>query len=83
MAGSSVDDTQVEISCPQCAHITRQPIDWICDHWELACGGCDAGLCLGVSKIASRKGVVRKYLEACCAASKSLFDTDRDAMLRI
>ena len=62
MAESSVDDTHVEISCPHCAHKTRQPIDWICDHWELACGGCCA--VIAVDRGAFRKAIedVRKRL---------------------
>lgn len=62
MAGSPVDDTHVEIACPQCAHKTKQPIDWICDHWELACGGC--GAAITVDRDAFRKAIedVRKRL---------------------
>jgi hypothetical protein len=56
LAGSSVDDTHVELSCPQCAHKTNKPIDWICDHWELACDGCGA-------KIAVDRGAFRKAIE--------------------
>jgi ribosomal protein S27E len=55
VVGSSVDDTHVEISCPQCAHKTKQPIDWICDR-ELACGGCGA-------VIAVDRGAFRKAIE--------------------
>lgn len=56
VAGNPVDDTHVEISCPQCAHKTKQPIDWLCDHWELACGGCGA-------VIAVDRGAFRKAIE--------------------
>jgi len=52
----------VEISCPQCAHQTKQPIDWICDHWELACDGC--GAVIAVDRPAFRKAIedVRRRL---------------------
>jgi hypothetical protein len=55
VAKNPVDDTHVEISCPQCAHTTEQPIDWICDHWELACGGC--GIAIPVDRGAFRKAI--------------------------
>ena len=62
MAESSVDDTHVEICCTECGHKTKQPIDWICDHWELACGGCDATI--AVDRSAFRKAIedVRRRL---------------------
>jgi uncharacterized Zn finger protein len=56
VTGSPVDDTHVEIACPQCAHENKQPIDWICDHLELACGECGA-------VIAVDRGAFRKAIE--------------------
>ncbi len=55
MAKSSVDDTHVEIPCPQCAYNNKQTIDWICDHRELACRGC--GVVVAVDRGAFRKAI--------------------------
>jgi hypothetical protein len=55
MARSPIDDTHVEICCPQCGNKNKQPIGWICDHWELACSGC--GAVIAVDRSAFRKAI--------------------------